>query len=66
MKVIVKLIINAASALSLPFEMETSMDRNMKNALASSANPTFLDMTFRFISLPPGHVHVSPTCHASS
>ena len=51
-KVNVKLMINAARALSFPLAMDTSMDRNMKNALARSANPTFLDMTFRFILLP--------------
>ena len=36
-KVIVKLIISAARALSLPPATETSMDRNMKRALTSSA-----------------------------
>lgn len=48
--VITKLMIKAASALSLPLDIETMMDRNIKNALVRSANPTFLDMTLRFIS----------------
>ena len=48
--VMTKLMSNAARALSLPLDIETSMDRNIKNALVSSANPTFLDMTLRFIS----------------
>ncbi|CCX52235.1 unknown [Alistipes sp. CAG:514] len=36
-KVIVKLIIRAARALSLPFATETRMDRNMNSALTSRA-----------------------------
>ena len=55
-KVNVKLMSSAANALSFPFPMDTRIDRNMKNALASNAKPTFLDMTFRFISRPPGYV----------
>ncbi len=47
--VMMKLMIRAESALSLPFIMETIIDRNMKSALTSRAVPTFLDMTFRFI-----------------
>ena len=37
MKVMVKLIIRAARALSLPLDKETSIDRNMNNALTSRA-----------------------------
>ena len=46
--VMTKLIIRAARALSRPFPKETRMDRNMNNALTSSAKPTLRDMTFRF------------------
>ena len=36
-KVMVKLIIRAARALSLPFETDTRMDRSMNSALTSRA-----------------------------
>lgn len=50
-KVIMKLIIRAANALSLPSPMEMRMDININNALTKSASPTFLDMTLRFTSV---------------
>ena len=49
MKVIEKLIRRGASALSLPFAIETKTESSIKSALTSSATPTFLVMTFRFI-----------------
>ena len=36
-KVMMKLIVRAARALSLPLETETRMDRNMNSALTSNA-----------------------------
>ena len=35
-------------AASMPFTMETIIDRNMNRALTSSALPTFTDMTLMF------------------
>ena len=49
-KVMVKLISRAARALSLPFATETRMEKNMNRALTSNATPTYLDITFTFIS----------------
>ena len=51
MLVMIKLIIRAARALSFPLATETRMDRNMNNALTSSAKPTLRDITLKFISL---------------
>ena len=52
----------AVRALSLPYMTLTMMDRNMKNALASSASPTFLLIALKFsMAVPdkmPAHVVV--------
>ena len=46
MKVMRKLIARGPKAASIPFTMDTIIDRNMNNALTRSALPTFTDMTF--------------------
>ena len=45
-KVMRKLIARGPKAASIPFTMDTIIDRNMNNALTRSALPTFTDMTF--------------------
>ena len=46
-----KLINNGAKAESRPFIMDTTMDRNINNALTSSALPILTDIAFTFIAL---------------
>ena len=52
-KVIVKLMRSGAMALSCPFARDTNTESSINSALTSSALPTFLDITFRFICLFP-------------
>ena len=52
-KVSAKLIRSGARALSPPSMSEIPTDRSMNSELTRSAIPTFLDMTFRFILIPP-------------
>jgi hypothetical protein len=49
--VMMKLISNGAKAESRPFIMDTTMDRNINNALTSSALPILTDIAFTFIAL---------------
>ena len=52
-KVRAKLIRSGARALSPPSRREMPTDSSMNSELTRSAIPTFLDMTFRFIPIPP-------------
>ena len=52
-KVSAKLIRSGARALSPPSITEIPAATNMNSELIRSAIPVFLDMTFRFIRLPP-------------
>ena len=52
-KVSEKLIRSGARALSPPSRRDTHTDSSMNSELTRSAIPTFLDMTFRFIPIPP-------------
>ena len=49
-KVIIKLMTKGTNAESRPSMTETIIDRNMKNALTSSAFPTFNDIGLTLIS----------------
>ena len=48
-RVMMKLMSRGPKAESLPFAIETIMDRNMKSALTRRAFPTFTDMDLTFI-----------------
>ena len=50
-KVMMKLITKGATAVSSPSNMAINIDRNMNNALTSSAYPTFLLIALTFILL---------------
>ena len=49
-KVMKKLMVSAASALSLPFIRETPTDSSINRASTRRAMPTFRDITLRFIT----------------